>query len=312
MNQVCSNAYALISPARNEAAFLPALIDSVVRQSVLPRNWVIVSDGSTDKTDEIVCEAVRRYGFIKFIRNQATAERNFGAKARAFQKGYIALKDVEFDFIGNLDADVTFGRDYYARMLDEMHKNPRLGVASGVCWDKTADGFKLVTISLNHAVGAVQFFRRECFEAVGGYRPATVGGVDSLAELTARMKGWQTQAFPELPVYHHKPVDSANARTGVKICYRAGLTEYYIGTHPLFAIAKAIRRWREAPVGLSPFIRLFAYLRLWLSGSERDAPEELVAYLRREQLEILKQRLLCRNSGDCCAPRASSPGNSFP
>jgi GT2 family glycosyltransferase len=222
------------------------------------------------------------------------AIRSFGAKARAFQRGLAELNQVNFDYIGNLDADVTFGPNYYSRMLEEMQKNRRLGVASGVCWDKTSSGFKLVTISLNHAVGAVQFFRRECFEAIGGYKPTTVGGVDSLAELTARMKGWETRAFQDLPFYHHKPVDSANARSAARVCYRAGQTEYHIGTHPLFAVAKAIRRWCEKPVLLSPAIRLWAYSKLWISGAKRDAPDDLVAYLKQEQLAILRNTLLLK------------------
>src|SRR5262249_51835178 len=163
----------------------------------LPLKWIIVSDGSTDDTDRIVADASRERPFIELISVKAGSARSFGSKALAFQKGYQALAATRYDFIGNLDADVTFEPGYYERILQEMAKNARLGVAGGVIFDKTPSGFKRTTSSLNHAVGAVQFWRRECFEAVGGYRPATVGGVDSLAELTARMKGWETKSFPD-------------------------------------------------------------------------------------------------------------------
>ena len=280
-------AYTLVTPARNEAAFLPGVLDSILGQSVRPFKWVIVSDGSTDDTDKLVAIAAKKHAFIALISIKAEARRSFGSKAMAFRRGYEALQDLNFNYIGNLDADVTLESHYYQRILEEMERNPRLGVAGGVVWDKTAYGFRRTTSSLNHAVGAVQFWRRECFEAVGGYRPTTVGGVDSLAELTARMKGWETRSFPDLPIYHHKPVDSAGGRAAYRIAYRAGLTEYHIGTHPLFAFFKALRRWRERPVFAGVFIRLFAYGRLWLTGAKRDASDELVAYLKREQMQTL-------------------------
>ena len=285
-------AYTLVTPARNEGEHIHKVIESVLRQTVQPVKWVIVSDGSTDETEEIVAQASKVNSLIQLIRIESQSKRSFGSKALAFREGFKALLNVKFDYVGNLDADVTMEPHYYERMLEEMLKNPRLGVASGVVWDKTDSGFKRTNSSLNHAVGAVQFWRRECFEAVGGYRPATVGGVDSLAELTARMKGWETRSFPDLPVYHHKPVDFINGRTGIRIAYRTGLTEYHIGTYSLFALLKAIRRWRDKPVLLSVFLRLFAYGKLWLLGVDRDASEELVAYLKNEQWARMRQALI--------------------
>lgn len=284
--------YALVTPARNEAEYLPKVIESVLLQTVKPAKWIIVSDGSTDGTDDIAEAAAKSHAYIFFVSTKGGAKRSFGSKTKAFQAGYDVLGDEEYDYIGNLDADITFEPGYYARMLAEMENNPRLGIASGVCWEKIYGRFQMITKSFNHAVGGVQFFRRNCFEDIGGYQPVSVGGIDSLAERTARMKGWETTAFPDLPLYHHKPVDSVNGRGAVRICYRAGLTEYHIGTHPLFAIAKALRRWREAPVFLSMFIRLYGYSKLWVSGTKRDASDELVAYLKTEQMAALKNVFL--------------------
>jgi glycosyltransferase involved in cell wall biosynthesis len=285
-------AYILITPARNEAAFLPGVLNSVLAQSVRPLKWVIVSDGSTDDTDELVTDASRQHAFIQLISLEPRGNRSFASKAMAFRKGYDALLHLSVDYVGNLDADVTLEPHYYKRILEEMEKNSRLGVAGGVVWDKTARGFKRTTSSLNHAVGAVQFWRKDCFEEAGGYRPATVGGVDSLAELTARMKGWETRSFPDLPIYHHKPVDSLGGGNAYRIAYRAGLTEYHIGTHPLFAFFKALRRWKDRPVLAGLFIRFFAYCTLWLTNARRDASDELVAYLKHEQMQALQNALL--------------------
>lgn len=284
--------YVLITPARDEAAYLPMVIEAVSKQTVRPTKWIIVSDGSIDGTDEIVIAASMAAPFIQLVSRQAIDGRSFGSKALAFREGLGYVQNTQFNFIGNLDADVTFDAEYYERLIERMSENPALGVASGVCWDKTDSGFRRTTSSLNHAVGAVQFWRRECFDDVGGYRPVSVGGIDSLAELIARMKGWDTRSFPELPVYHHKPVDMTNGRTGFRIAYRAGLTEYHIGTCPLFAVIKAVRRWKERPVVLSVFVRLFAFGRLLMVGAKRDAPQELVAYLKKEHISLLKQVIL--------------------
>ncbi len=281
-----------MTAARNEAAFLPGLLESVYSQTVRPTRWVIVSDSSTDDTNALVAEAGKAHRFIQQVSTKGEAKRTFRSKALAFLAGYDALRAAGYQFIGNLDADVTFEPDYYERLMVEMVRNPRLGVASGVCWDKTSTGFRCVTISHNHAVGAVQFFRRECFETIGGYRPVSVGGLDSLAERMARMRGWETRAFSDLKVYHHKPVDSATARTAVRKAYRAGLTEYHIGTTPLFAVAKAVRRWRDHPTAASVVIRLLGYFVSCFRQVKRDAPPELVAYLKSEQRAALKGWIL--------------------
>lgn len=280
--------YILVTAARNEAKYIGKVIESILSQTIKPAKWVIVSDGSTDETDDIIAKASNLNPFIHLIHFSSQTDRSFSSKALAFKKGYEFIQDVEFYYIGNLDADVTMEPHYYERILEEMSKNPRLGVASGVIWNKTSSGFKRVISSLNHAVGAVQFWRRECFEAVGGYRQVSFGGIDSLAELTARMKGWETRSFPDLPIYHHRPIDFANGGNALRIAYRAGLTEYHIGTDPLFALLKAIRRWRERPVLLSVIARLYGYGRLWLYGTKRDAPKELVDYLKKEKRKMIK------------------------
>lgn len=287
--------YILITPARNESAYIPKVISCVSKQTVLPIKWVIVSDGSTDDMDDIVERASLKNPFIHLIRVEGRSNRSFGSKALAFNEGYKEIKGLKFDYIGNLDADVTFQSNYYEKIIEKMANNTLLGIASGVLFDKTDYGFKRTISNLNHAVGAVQFWRRECFEDVGGYRPVTVGGIDSIAELTARMKGWETRSFVGLQIYHHKSVDFASGQTVTMINYRAGMTEYHIGTHPLFAFFKAFRRWQKSPMIFSTFIRLFGYFRLWIAGTRRDATDELLSYLKREQMARLKFALRRRS-----------------
>lgn len=287
--------YVLVTPARNEMNFLPALIECVLSQTVLPAKWIIVNDNSTDRTEEIARDAARTSARIEVIGMSASSGRSFGSKARAFDQGYRELRPMYFDYVGNVDADVTFGRTYYEQLLDRMAKSPRLGVASGVILDKTERGFRRTISSLNHAVGAVQFWRRECYEETGGYKPVTLGGMDSLAERTARLRGWETRSFEELAVLHHKPIDSAAGGTGSRIAYRAGCTDYYVGTSLLFAVLKAIRRWRERPMILSTFVRLLGYTRLCVLREDRDAPDDLVRFLRKEEVRLLIEKLTKRS-----------------
>ena len=276
--------YVLITPAKNEAKFLQRLIDCVLKQTIMPIKWLIIDDNSNDKTAEIAIRASNSFKEIQVVLLKDNAKRSFGSKAIAFRKGYETLKGMSFNYIGNLDADVTISPYYYERIIYQMNKNRRLGVASGVLYDKTKIGYKRTISNLNHAVGAVQFWRRECYEEVGGYMPTTLGGVDSLAERKARMKGWETKSFEDLPVLHHKQVDSASGKNSLRIAYRSGLTDYYIGTHPFFAVLKAVRRWRERPLFIYTAIRLIAYLKLLNGNNKRDASDELVTFLYREEM----------------------------
>src|SRR5271156_4765549 len=191
--------YVLITPARNEEAFIEGTIRSVIAQSILPAKWIIVSDGSTDRTDDIVKQYAIQHDWIELVRMPEHRDRQFAAKANCFKAGYDRLKSLEFDLIGNLDADITFEPDYYAFLLGKFAENPKLGVTGTPFVEDTDQPGKHTyahgAANLEHVSGACQIFRRECFEAVGGYVPIKGGAIDWIAVTTARMKGWQTRTF---------------------------------------------------------------------------------------------------------------------
>src|SRR5215475_12821945 len=145
----------LVTPARNEAAFLRGTIESVVAQTVKPVRWVIVSDGSTDGTDEIVKEYAALYDWIELVQMPERKERHFGGKVRAFNAGYERLRDLEYDLIGNLDADITFGPDYVAFLLQKFQENSQLGVA-GTPFTEEARHYDYRFTSVEHVSGACQ------------------------------------------------------------------------------------------------------------------------------------------------------------
>jgi len=122
-------AYVLITPARNEARFIELTLQSMISQTVPPLRWVIVSDGSTDGTDDIVRNYAADHPWIVLIRMPERAERHFAGKVHAFNAGYESVKDLPIDIVGNLDGDVSFGSGHFEFLIDKMAQNPRLGVA---------------------------------------------------------------------------------------------------------------------------------------------------------------------------------------
>jgi len=180
--------YVLITPARNEEAFIEKTLASMLKQTVLPERWVIVDDGSTDDTAEIVAPFAERTSWIEFLRREQRTERNFAGKVHAFKAGLERVQSIDYEIIGNLDADLSFDADYLAFLIRKFAEDPRLGVAgtpftqnSG--YDSTKDSFE----GENHVAGGCQLFRRRCFEEIGGYVPNRVGGIDWVAVTTARI-----------------------------------------------------------------------------------------------------------------------------
>src|SRR2546428_1680909 len=172
--------YVVVTPARNEAKYIELALKSMLAQSVRPLKWVIVSDGSTDGTDEIVTQSASNTPWIELMRMPERRERNFAGKVHAFNAGYARMSDLDHDVMGNLDADITFNEEYFEFLLRKFAENPRLGVAGTPFKDKSVQ-YDYRIVSDQHVSGACQLFRRECFEEIGGYMPSKAGGIDLLA-----------------------------------------------------------------------------------------------------------------------------------
>ena len=278
--------YVLITPARNEEAYIEKTVKSVLMQTKLPKKWVIVSNGSIDKTDEIVREYASQYDFIRLIKVDCSDERNFGAKALAFNAGYEALGTNEYEFIGNLDADITFEHEYYAKILREFEKNPKLGIAGGVISELIKNQYIDQNINLNSVAGAVQLFRRQCYIDIGGYIQLRTGGIDAAAEVMARMHGWNVRTFPEIKAFHHRRVGRVN-KSFFKAGFQRGITRYKNGNHPLFEVIKCFYRILHKPYLVGSLLVLSGYFWSWIRGEEKILPKEVQNYLRSEQMNRL-------------------------
>ncbi len=274
--------YVLITPARNEQAYIANTIISVITQTIKPVKWVIVSDGSTDETDSIVKKYAAENGFIHLLKREGDPRRNFGSQVRAIQAGSRLLEGIEYDFFGNLDADISFGPDYYEKVLAKFRQHPKLGLAGGFVHEQVDNEFQSRKFNSENSVPhAIQLFRRRCYEDVGGYIPLKYGGPDWHAEVMARMKGWEVRSFPEIKVFHHRRTLGADGvLTGG---YRQGMMDYSLGSSALFEIVKCLIRFGYRPYFLYGACRLAGFAAACLKREQRMVSREFVSFLQSEQ-----------------------------
>ena len=276
-------AYVLVTPARNEEATVETTIQSVLAQTLLPQEWIIVSDGSTDRTDDIVARYASAHPFLSLLRLNNRGTRSFSSVVFATEAGYKALKTRDYDYIGLLDADVRFKPDYFANLIQRFEANPRLGLAGGLVPD-VVNG-KIIPSppqNLKEIAGATQFFRRSCFESLGGLTPIPEGGWDAITSVQARRNGYETQTFPDLIVEHLK-FRCGSEGHALRRRWQMGVRDYALGNDPVFQCFKcAFRAW-EPPFLIGSLTRLCGYAWCALNRRARYLSPDLVAIIRAEQ-----------------------------
>ncbi len=279
--------YVLITAARNEEKSIENALRSVVAQTQLPERWVILDDGSTDRTAEIVESYARQNPWIELIRRPERLDRNFAAKAHAVNAGLELVRTLQFEVMGNLDADVSFEPDYLAFLMQKFAEDPQLGVAGTPFteegYDSTRDSFE----GENYVAGPCQLFRRRCFQEIGGYVPNRAGGVDWIAVMTARMKGWKVRSFPEKRFHHHRTMGTAE-RGVLAALFSYGEKDYYLGGSPVWQLCRVGYRMAKKPVIAGGLALLFGYAWAALRRVKRPVTPELMRFHRREQMKKLK------------------------
>ena len=278
--------YVLITPARNEERYIQKTLESMTSQSRPPLRWVVVSDGSTDGTDRLVSEYARTRGWIQLVRLPEKRDRDFAAKVSCFNAGLEQVKDLPFDVIGSLDADISFNSDYFEFLISRFEDNPRLGVG-GTPFVEHGQHYDYRFTNIEHVSGACQMFRRECFDAIGGYVPIRGGGIDWVAVTTARMKGWQTRTFTEKTCLHHRPMGTGSGSLLGGI-FRHGQKDYYLGGHPLWQVARAAYQTTRPPFVVGGATLLAGYMWAAVRRRRRPISEDLIRFHRREQMIRLK------------------------
>jgi glycosyltransferase involved in cell wall biosynthesis len=279
--------YVLITPAHNEERFISKTLESMVAQRLLPERWVIVDDGSTDRTAEIVESYANRYPWIELFRRPRRTDRSFAGKVHAFNAGLERVCSLQFEVIGNLDADLSFDADYLAFLVRKFSEDSKLGVAGTPFiedgYDSARDSFE----GENHVAGGCQLFRYRCFQEIGGYVPNRAGGIDWIAVTTARMKGWKTQSFPEKRFHHYRTLGTAG-RSSAAASFSYGEKDYYLGGSPVWQLFRVAYRMTKPPFVIDGLALFSGYCWAALRRMKRAVTPELMRFHQREQMKKLR------------------------
>ncbi len=286
--------YILITPVRNEAQHIERTLRSMVAQTLKPLKWIIVSDGSTDGTDDIICRYCSLHPWIELLRMPDRAERHFAGKVRAFNAGYSRAIALEFDIVGNLDGDVSFGPNHFEHLILKMSEMPGLGVA-GAPFLEGGCQYDFRFANIENVWGGCQLFRRKCFEEIGGYLPLKTGCIDHIAVLSARMHGWQTRTFTESVCLHHRQMGTA-LNGAIKARFNMGVKDYFVGNHPLWELSRTFYQMSKPPAVIGGMALGWGYLWSLLKGKEHAVSEDLMTFVRREQMQRLRRFLFRENS----------------
>ncbi len=278
---IINRSYVLLTAAHNEQAFIERTIASVLAQTVLPLRWVIVSDGSTDKTDETVESYASQHQFISFLKLTRPPGRSFGSKGLALEKGCKLLEGVCYGFIGNLDADVVLEPSYFETLVSYFEREPQLGMAAGFIYEEEDGAYRNRVSTVDSVPHAAQLVRRECYEAIRGYAVFKYGGEDWYAQQCAKMKGWKAEAIPSLKVFHERHTGSAGSR--LKHQFRLGRLDYSFGSDPTFEFIKCAVRIAEKPLLLGAITRFCGFSWSGLVNEDRPVSQEFIKFLRKEQ-----------------------------
>jgi glycosyltransferase involved in cell wall biosynthesis len=289
------NKYILITAAKNEEKYVRNTINSVISQTILPMKWIIIDDGSTDSTAEIIIEFKHNNPFIELINNGVKKERNFASQANLLNIGFDKIKSLDFDYVSTLDADITFEKDYYENIMKEFALNAKLGIGGGSFYELVENNWQEIAIVAHSVRGAVQFFRKQCFIDIGEkFLPLKYGGFDTVAEVLSRKNGWEVRTFGTYKVYHHRRTGTGGI--GVhKARFRGGLADYSLGTHPVYEMFKFLNRLREKPYIIGSIYRLSGFLWAYLSRMHRQVSKDFILFNRKEQIERIKYRIINRD-----------------
>jgi glycosyltransferase involved in cell wall biosynthesis len=276
--------YIVITPVRDEEAYIEQTIRSVISQTIQPIEWIIVNDGSIDNTGKIIDGYAKQYAWIRAInRGNRGFRYSGGGVIEAFYDGYNSLKSRNWDFIGKLDGDVSFGPDYFEMCFKHFGKNVKLGVGGGTIYNIINGQEKREDSPSFHVRGATKIYRRQCWTDIGGLVKVT--GWDTLDEVKANMLGWETQSFLDLKVIHHRHTGDADGvwRNFVKY----GRANYISGYHPLFMFLKCLKRSFQKPYLFGPVGLFYGFASGYTKRIPQVDDKDLINYLRKEQIKRL-------------------------
>ncbi len=279
--------YVVITPVRDEETYLPLSIESIVHQTVRPQEWVIVNDGSKDRTGHIAEQAAAQYPWIHVVHRTDRGYRKWGGGIiEAFYDGFHSLSCKDWEFMSKLDGDLTFEPGYFEGTFTKFANNPRIGIGGGVLYHYDHGAKVLEQNPTFHVRGGAKIFRRGCWDAIGGLWVGA--GSDTVDEVKANMLGWTTMSFADLHMIHHRPTGASWGRWGGVA--KDGSISYITGYHPLYMLAKLAIGVARKPYVLGSVAQMYGYVSAYLQQAPRVDDPELIRYLRKQQLARLLGR----------------------
>jgi biofilm PGA synthesis N-glycosyltransferase PgaC len=281
--------YIIVTPVRDEAPYIAKTIEAVRSQSVRPLLWIVVDDGSTDGTGAILDAHAAKLSWMRVVHRTNRGHRaNGGGVMEAFYSGLALLHDEAWDYLVKLDGDLSFAPDYFERCFEMFERDTKLGIGGGtVC--QLEHGETTVDSKGDppfHVRGATKIYRRACWEAISPLARAT--GWDTIDEVKANHRGWSTRTFAGLTLVQHKPTGAADGAW--RNAFKNGRANYATGYHPLFLMAKCVKRSVDTPVLLGSLALLSGYVSGYVRRIPRAAEPQVIQYLRRQQVRRLLNR----------------------
>jgi len=281
---IATTKYVIITPARDEEDFLQKTILAVANQTVKPIQWIIIDDGSSDATGQIIDHFARIYSWITTRHRSDRGHREAGAGVvHAFYDGYALIEPTEWEFLVKLDADLSFPPDYFERCFAEFAKDQTLGIGGGGIYHEVDGGLELEETPQFHVRGATKIYRRECWDQLGGLLRAP--GWDTVDELKANMLGWTTRSFPNLCVSHYRFTGAADGAW--KNSVKDGCANYITGYHPLFMLFKCVRRLIQRPYFSGSIGLMWGFLSSYWKRTPQVEDRSLICYTRNQQMRRL-------------------------
>ncbi|MGE5057546.1 MAG: glycosyltransferase family 2 protein [Acidobacteriota bacterium] len=276
--------YVIVTPIRDEEKFIEATITSVRNQSVQPAEWIIVDDGSTDRTGEIIDHYAAQVPWIRVVhRSDRGFRKPGGGVMEAFYDGYRAIGCGNWDFIVKLDGDLSLPENYFELCFAHFEQDPKLGIGGGDIYHDLGGAQRLEVNPKFHVRGATKIYRRACWEAIDGLWKAP--GWDTIDEVKANMLGWKSYSFGELRITHHRMTGTAEGVLRDRI--KHGVACYVSGYHPLFVLASCAKRLLQRPYVSGSAAICYGFVKSYWARTPRVTDKRFIKYLRNQQLRRL-------------------------
>ncbi|MCF6290970.1 MAG: glycosyltransferase family 2 protein [Desulfobacterales bacterium] len=275
--------YVVITPVRDEEEHVEGTILSVLGQTIRPKEWLIVNDGSTDGSGAILDKYAAQHDWITAVHVKDRGYRADGGGVHAFYEGFDRMRTKDWQFLANLDSDMVLEPDYYERCFQKFEQEPKLGLGGGVIYNRRENGLELEELPLFHVRGATKIYGRECWDAMGGLYQRN--GWDTLDEVKCNMLGWTSRSFPDVHLIQERFTGDGLGQWSNWV--KNGRASYVVGYHPLFFLAKTLAKVKSMPIGVASLGLLRGYLGALLSGTKTIEDTELIRYLRDQQFRRL-------------------------